>query len=506
MKYMKDTKTLNLLKAVTMILLLMLLSGIIVLWFKNNCSPYYIVDKGRIADKVILAGKMILMIFLLYKSTAARKYLVTLLVFIQTAGIFWLRFMGPDVIEAEYMKIDRLSLTICCIAVAGALLLDLFIWQREDVSFLWVFVSTMGWMGMALSYDLVWLDFSMAIAAFGLYMWMQDGKYWFLGIEMIVEILLTISAVMSAVKLETMSLQAVIVCKAMGMEGAVYAAAPMAAAGILLTLFGGYVFFSIRKEMDTGVQMYLAGIVPVIAGIYLCVRFVPVYSESIIGDVVKFSGAVILMIMACYINRIKQWKQAVCALSIALVSETMSILGSGIPLTTWFGIMLLLLSVPLLMTLYINEETGKYFYVHLVVSICMILLPVEMAAYRMSAFKMYLKMENKIWIGIMGIAYIALVVGIMRWTYRYKQKQDESSKGSRTALYMSVMLLAAIIIFMPYITKNWIYPMLSQTEVMIANLSVSKIPVKEMVVTGIMAAVTFLCPAIVGMGLKKKDN
>lgn len=71
---------------------------------------------------------------------------------------------------------------------------------------------------------------------------------------------------------------------------------------------------------------------------------------------------------------------------------------------------------------------------------------------------------------------------------------------------LNVIILAVVMVLMPLIVKNWVYSMLSQSELMIANLSASKIPVREIISTVVMTAVTFIVPAMVCIPLGKKQK
>lgn len=512
---MKDEKTISILKAATMILIVMLMVLIIVLWTKNGSLPYLVYDKRKIADKAIMAAKLLVMLFILYKSTIDKKYFITIMSFVQTAGIFWIRFMGPKVMDSEYLKIDRLSITICIIIVLCAIFINIYTFSKDNISFVWILISSIGFMGVALSYDLVWMDFFLALAFLGLYMWIKDGRYLILGVGIAAEVFVTVACIFAAQKIQILSLQSIIVCKAMNVSGALYPAVMMVAAAFVLLFCGAWIF--VKKDTDTSIKLYLTSIAMTSSGLYLFIRFIPVYSGDNIGMAVKFAGAVILLLMSVYLNIVKQWNRAVMVLSMACPAGIMALVGAGLLLTTWYGIMMLSMYIPLITMLYLNEDSGRYMYVHIVSVFCLILVPIQVVSYKMSAFKFYIKVENKVWLVIMAVSYVVFIIGLVRWMNKFEKnvaenealmhedtppnglglQTEEHKRIGRNILCASVIILAAVIVFMPFAVKNWIYPMMSRTEIMISDITSSEIPVKEIIVTSVMIVVTFLIPVLV---------
>ena len=499
---MKDKKTLNIYKAASMVLMIMLMVLIIALWGKNDFSPYLVYDKERIADKVMLAAKLLVMLFILYKSTRDKKYFITFLSFVQAAGIFWVRFSDNKVIDSEYMKIDRLSITICIIIVLTVIFINLYTYLNDNLNFVWILISSLGFMGVSLSYDLVWMDFFLALAFLGIYMWIEKGRYLILGAGIATEIFVTLSSIFAAQKIEILSLQSVIVCRAMNVTGAFYPAVMMIIAAFVLLMCGAWIF--IKSDTDASIKLYLASIVMIAAGIYLFIRFIPVYNGDIIGTVLKFAGAVILLLLSVYLNVVKQWKKAVMVLSMACPAGLIALFSAGRMITAWYGIMMMLIYIPLIIILYLNEDSGRYMYVHIVSVFCLILVPVQVVSYRMSAFKLYLKVENKVWLAIMAVSYVVFVIGLIRWMNRFdkdvsdsKKQTEDSGKAGRNILCAALIILAAVIIFMPLAIKDWIYPMMSRTEIMISDISSDKIHMEQIIVTLVMVIVTFLIPILV---------
>lgn len=498
---MEDKKTLNILRTASIVLLIMVPVAIIALWARNGFSPYLVYDKGRIADKVMLAAKLAVMLFILYKSTGDKKYFITFIAFAQAACIFWIRFMGNKVIDAEYMKIDRLSITICIMIALAAVFINIYEYPKGNRDFIWIALSSFGFMGVALSFDLVWMDFFLALAFLGLYMWIKDGKYIMLGAGIAAEIFVSVAAIFAAHYIEVTSLQSVIVNGAMGTEGSFYPKFMMIMAASLFLLCGIWLF--IKKDSCISVRLYVASVVMVTAGIYLYIRFIPIYRGDIIGTVLKFGAAVALLLLAVYFNMVKQWKKSVMVLSLACPVGMLALLSAGWVITVLYGVIMFLIYVPLIITLYLNEDSGRYMYVHIVSVFCLILVPVQVVSYLMSAFKLYIEKENKAWLAIMGVSYVVLAAGLMRWLNRYGKDADDSPaqpeinrSAGRNILCASVIILAAVIAFMPAAIKDWIYPMMSQNEVMVSNLSSDKVPAMQIAVTAVMSAVTFVVPVL----------
>ena len=134
------------------------------------------------------------------------------------------------------------------------------------------------------------------------------------------------------------------------------------------------------------------------------------------------------------------------------------------------------------------------------------LLPVEMVFFRFSAFKLYLKSEDRIWLAVMAVSYVLMVVGIVRLLKKAVSRDGDNAESDRKVLVISIIILATVIISMPYIIKNWIFPMMSYNEIMLADLTTDKTPVREMAVAAIMAVAAFIVPVLPAKLLSRKEH
>lgn len=501
---MENRRRLNILKTAAMIFMVVVLALVIFLWYRNQTVPYLISDKGRIADKILMAAKIIIAIFLILKTIRDNKYFVALPVFVQTVGMLWFRFMEPELLDAEYFKIDRLAVTMCTMIVIGTVIIGIYTYSKDDINLIWMYAASLGIMGIVLSYDLFWMDFFISLTFLGLFMWFDEGSNMFLVNGIAIGILLMVMCLVSGEKLEVLSLHSLIVRKSMGMEGADIPAYFMAAVVLMFLLASAVIF--VIKNISSEKLLYIMGIFMPSTGIYLTLRFVPSYIGDITGTIIKYTCAMIVLFMAVYLNTVKQWKQAVMSISLLCVACMMALNGTAVPLNTWYAIMMMLTFVPLIAILYTNRDMWKNKYALFVSVICLVLLPVEMVFFRFSAFKLYLKSEDKIWLAVMAVSYVLMIAGIVRMLKKALSRDENNAENDRKVLVISIIILAAVIISMPFMVKNWIFPMMSYNEIMLADLTSDNIPVREFVVTAIMSAAAFIVPVLPTKLLSHKEH
>lgn len=515
---MKDTKTQGILKAASMIVMIMAVAVISVLWIRNDCNSYYVMDKGFIGDKIMLVLEMALAAVIIYMSVRYRKYLISLLTFFAYGITFGIKYVSGSGLDVEYLRIDRFSIMMCAFIATGFILITINRLKNsieENDKFIWFFVASVAAMGIVLSYDLLWINFFIGLTYFSLYNFVEDKKGIVLIAGMAAQIVLSVGCIFAMDKLSFTSIQSVIVCSAMGISGTMWATIPVLVAGFILLLSSVLIIGFAANEEDS--RTFTGAILPVVGGLYILIRFIPAFMGYTLGDVVKYIGVVLWLVFGIILNvrdhnaNIKKHALWISGMYVSLI---IMFAGMGIPLTTWYILILLIMYIPFILAMYINN--GRIIYAQLVTYLFAIFAPLELVCYRMSAFKLYIKSENKIFILLAALAYIVMIVALLRCLKCYvninMNREDtekdiiDYDKGNKFVMCISLIILAAAMVLMPYIIKEWVYPLMSQTELMVANLSASKIVTREIVVTSIMAVVTFIVPAVVYIPIRKKQN
>ena len=131
-KNVKDKNTQGILKVAAMIVILMAVALITVLWMRNDYTSYYVMDEKLIGDKIMLGCELILMVVLLYRSVTDRKYLITIMSFAVAAVTFWIKFMGAAILDIEYLRIDRFSVTMSVILAVSFILITLSTYKKDS--------------------------------------------------------------------------------------------------------------------------------------------------------------------------------------------------------------------------------------------------------------------------------------------------------------------------------------------------------------------------------------
>lgn len=502
----KDKNTQGILKVAAMIVILMAVALITVLWMRNDYTSYYVMDEKLIGDKIMLGCELILMVVLLYRSVTDRKYLITIMSFAVAAVTFWIKFMGAAILDIEYIRIDRFSVTMSAILAVSFILITLSTYKKgSDDKFVWLFVAAVASLGAVLSYDLIWMNFFIGLIFFSIYMLADKGKYIILGTGLAAQLILSVGCIFAAENLQFTSIQSVMVCKAMGIENSTVAAILVVISGFVLAM-SAVVLFVVKTE-NTNVRAFYGCVLPVVIGVYILVRFIPAFMGYTMGNVVKYIGIAMCIIFALILNIPKvmgNMKNQVLLVSLIYVAGMITLAGIGIPLTAWYVLMLIMMYVPFILIMFLND--GKLMYPQIVAYIFAIFAPIELLCYRMSAFKLYVKSENIIFVILGVVAYVTLFATVVRCMAKYIKSEKDCTGGQPKLMSLNVIILAVVMVLMPLIVKNWVYSMLSQSELMIANLSASEIPVREIISTAVMTAVTFIVPAMVCIPLGKKQK
>ena len=93
------------------------------MWIAGGSKMMTLYVDTEIADYAILGAEILLMFVVVFLSFKYRKYWISLLSIIPTAGMVWLEFSGVKLNEIAHIRIDHLSVLMCIIVgVIGGLI------------------------------------------------------------------------------------------------------------------------------------------------------------------------------------------------------------------------------------------------------------------------------------------------------------------------------------------------------------------------------------------------
>lgn len=499
---MNNKKNLTAIKVVCMVVLTIITVLQMLLWFNNDCKSYYIVDEKYIGNIVMYALYAILALALIIVSLKQKKFAIFPFVLINIAPICYLKLVMKYEAEGglQYLKIDRVTITMSLILLFSYITLSLYRFKNtceESVPF---FITVLGFMGMIMSHDLVWMAFFSMITAFGVYLWSQGHKQVITNTVLISGTTIGAAAILAAKKLEYTTFQTVVVCNAMRYDGSAYVEYVLLGLAAIILLLCIRLHFTNDNSMAFSIFMETVVLATFVLNIVL--RFTPTYNGTISGNVVKYAGAVMFFIAALYVLIQKQWEKVVTVAGMEYIFMAIAFAGSGIPISTWYAVMITYIVVPIVIVMVMNEYSGRFMYFDIMPVNCIILSFIAMACFRMSVFKSYMDMENSLWTGLMIASFIVMSLGLIQWEYRLVKRGKNSDSSGRISLVISTIILIGIEVLMPLITKVWTYSLLSQTDLMVANIMESKIPTIEITITAIMTGLVFVAPLFVVFGNK----
>ena len=503
---MKDKRTLHIVKIALIILMAMPVILESVLWYRNGQSSYYVFDKKLIGEKIMLVIYLVLAVGFIVYTVKKRHFCIVALTLVNLGVIIYLKggcivnglkfFMSYEAQDGlQYLKFDRVSVLMSILLMFAFFMISIYRSEGGGNEILWSFATNIGIWGMINSYDIVWMSFFCFLMTMGMYGWLKDKSQTVTSVYMVSAVLISLSAVFAAVKIEYSALQSIIACKAMMYEGSEYSAYLLLGTAAVI-IFAG-LLTAIRNNGNMRTEIYISTVIPVTTGAYLILRFTPAYGGLLMGNIVKYIGAVSFFVGAVCVLILKKKEWISVILKFEIIMAAVALMGVGIPLTVWYAVMLMIVMIPHILLLVLNEYSGRYIYITLVGTAGMILLPVDIICFRMSTFKAYLQMEKPVFSGLMIAGFVCFAYGITKKAYEFVKKGQNTDNSGRISLCIDILVLCALITFLPLITIRWINPMFSSSDLMLANIEVKKVPLNQIIVTAIFDVVVFMVPAII---------
>lgn len=285
------------------------------------------------------------------------------------------------------------------------------------------------------------------------------------------------------------TIQTVVACTAMEMDKSGIAMMLLVVAA-LVSVAAYFVSMASKTEeiYKTGF-MYLY-LVAVVWNIFA--RCLPCYIGNAATNVVMYGSFIIVIAAGIQLIITKNSYNALKAIPVMITGFIGLVMSGGYNLTAWAGLVLVVQLSGLVAILILNYMAGRRMYVNLMCMTGLALAPAADVAFKLSIFRGFVEMVEMQWNMLMGVSIIIIEIAIGKWILGVR---DVKAKGARVVTLM-VSAWCVVIGIIPVITQYWIYPMMSQTEMMIANISVQEIPTLDIVISVCLVVVMTAVPII----------
>ena len=221
-------------------------------------------------------------------------------------------------------------------------------------------------------------------------------------------------------------------------------------------------------------------------------RCLPCYIGNAATNVVMYGSFIIVIAAGIQLIITKNSYNALKAIPVMITGFIGLVMSGGYNLTAWAGLVLVVQLSGLVAILILNYMAGRRMYVNLMCMTGLALAPAADVAFKLSIFRGFVEMVEMQWNMLMGVSIIIIEIAIGKWILGVR---DVKAKGARVVTLM-VSAWCVVIGIIPVITQYWIYPMMSQTEMMIANISVQEIPTLDIVISVCLVVVMTAVPII----------
>lgn len=338
---------------------------LVVQWFRMGAKPVSLYYDTEIADHVILAGELALMVLVTCLSFKHKKRWISILSIVPTLMIAYLELFGPETARTNHIYLDHLSILMCIIVgLVGGLIVVYAVGymygyhqhhkeyrDRRNYFFMLLFVFLGAMFGFVTSASLLWIDFFWevtSVCSFLLIGYTRTSEaiansFRALWMNLLGGAALAVGIVYFAYAKGSVNFQELI---DFGRNGAVFAVIPVALiAFAALTKaaqlpFSPWLLGAMIAPTPSSALLHSATMVK--AGIYILFRLSPAMSGRLSGNMVAFVGG--FSFLACSIMAVAQSdaKKVLAMSTISNLGLMTACAGAGTPETIWAGVFLMM--------------------------------------------------------------------------------------------------------------------------------------------------------------------
>lgn len=288
-------------------------------------------------------------------------------------------------------------------------------------------------------------------------------------------VLFGVAAYLSNKYLGAMTLQGVSSCVAMGI-GKAENVMLILIISILISILAYFIYVMFTDE-SVGVIAYLyLYLLAMVWNVYA--RLLPDFNGNLATKVTMYGSFVVIVVSSVAMILEKNSHRALGWMPMMFTGLIGFIMSTGYNLTACMGLQLVIQIGGLLGVIIANYMTGRKMYTNIVCMTGIALSPIVDFALKLSIFKSLVEIVEMQWNMMMGMSIIIIEIALGKWILNIR---NIKAKG---ALVVSGLMffICLVIGLTPVITQHWIYPIMSQTELMIANISQTEILTSDILI------------------------
>lgn len=334
-------------------------------WFAGGAQKIELFYETEIADKVILAAELALMVIVTVLCFKHRKYWISILSIAPTLLIAWQELTGIEPGETSHIYIDHLSVLMCIIVgIIGSLIIIYAVGymygyhrHRKEIEdhrnyfFMVLFIFMGAMFGFVLSESLLWIDFFWevtSVCSFLLIGYTKEpiavtNSFRALWMNLLGGTALAIGIVYFDRVEGYVSLHTLITLGDAGYRSAMFAVALIAFAALTKAAqlpFSTWLMGAMVAPTPSSALLHSATMVK--AGIYILFRLAPAMSETMTGSMVTFIGGFTFFMASIMAISQSDGKKVLAFSTISNLGLMTACAGVGVPETVWAGIFLMM--------------------------------------------------------------------------------------------------------------------------------------------------------------------
>ena len=336
------------------------------MWLDSGGGILTLYVETEVADYAILGAEILLMCVVTFLSFKYKKYWVSLLSIIPTAGMVWLEVAGPKLNQITHIRIDHLSILMCIIVgVIGGLIVIYAVGymhgyhnhhkevqDRRHYFFMLLFLFLSAMFGFVLSDSLLWIDFFWeltSVCSFLLIGYTREkeaiqNSFRALWMNLLGGCALAVGIIYFAVEMKTVSLSSLVHMCA-NAHGSVATIAVTLIAFAALTKaaqlpFSTWLIGAMVAPTPSSALLHSATMVK--AGIYVLLRLSPAMTGTRTGDLIALIGGFTFLATSLMAIAQSDGKKILAFSTISNLGLMVACAGVGTPETMWAGVFLMI--------------------------------------------------------------------------------------------------------------------------------------------------------------------
>ncbi len=336
-----------------------------VLWFQAGAKPVELFVNTEVADKIILAAEVALMILVIIQCFRYKKYVISLLSIIPTLMIAYLELFGPEMKPTYHIYLDHLSILMCLIVgIIGGLIVIYAVgymdgyahhhteFQDRRYYFFMLLFGFLGAMfGFVTSSSLLWIDLfweTTSIISFMLIGYTKSAEaivnsFRALWMNLLGGCGLAVAIVYYAYAAGTVNLQTLVLQGSMGVKFAMLPVTLIAFAALTKAAqlpFSTWLLGAMVAPTPSSALLHSATMVK--AGVYILFRLAPAMHGRTSGHMVAFVGGFTFLVASIMAIAQNDAKKVLAMSTIANLGLMVACAGVGTSETIWAGVFLMI--------------------------------------------------------------------------------------------------------------------------------------------------------------------